>query len=154
LVKRKGIKGFIINPWNWIEHNRPAAMSETEYISECLSKIVRFAKRWQVHVFLIAHTTKISKGKDSKKYEIPNLYSISGSAHFFNKTHNGITIYRDYQTGQVDVYVQKVKQSWLGKIGFCSFSYDTFTRQYKSLDTPKDGNWKRVDYDGDQPYKN
>jgi twinkle protein len=44
-----------------------------------------------VHFFLVAHTTKILKGKDGK-YEVPNLYSISGSANFFNKTHNGITI--------------------------------------------------------------
>ena len=132
MVKRYGIKGFCLNPWNWVENNRPTHLSETEYVSQCLTKIVSFSKKFQVHFFLIAHTTKIGKGKDGK-YEIPNLYSISGSANFFNKTHNGITIYRNYDTNNVDVYVQKVKQSWLGKLGFCSFSYDTFLRQYKSL---------------------
>ena len=130
LVRRRGIKGFYINPWNWIEHKRTGTLSETEYISECLSKLIRFGKKYGVHVLLLAHTTKMQKDKVTKKYEVPTLYSISGSAHFFNKTHNGITVYRDYDTGQVDVYIQKVKQSWLGKIGFCSFNYDTFTRQY------------------------
>lgn len=132
MVKRYGIKGLRINPWNWLEHFRPSGVSETEYISQELTKIVSFAKKYQVHVILIAHPTKIQKGKDGR-YEIPTLYSISGSANFFNKTHNGITIYRDYNTNNVDVYIQKVKQSWLGKIGFCSFSYNTFTRQYNPL---------------------
>lgn len=131
LVKKKGIKGLYINPWNWIEHKRHEGSSETEYVSEVLSKVIRFAKKRGVHVFLLAHTTKMQKDKVTKKYEVPTLYSISGSAHFYNKTHNGITIYRDFETGLVDVYVQKVKQSWLGQIGFSSYSYDTMTRQYR-----------------------
>ena len=132
LVRRRGIKGLYINPWNWIEHKRDGKLSETEYISECLSKIIRFGKKHKVHTFLLAHTTKMQKDKATRKYEVPSLYSISGSAHFFNKTHNGITVYRDFETGQVDIYVQKVKQSWLGKVGFCSFGYDTMKRQYTS----------------------
>ena len=131
MVKRYGIKGFCLNPWNWIDHYREAFMSETEYISSALTKIISFAKKYQIHVFLIAHTTKILKDKATGKYEVPTLYSISGSANFFNKTHNGFTIYRDFENNTVDVYVQKVKQSWLGKTGFCSFTYDTMTRQYK-----------------------
>lgn len=135
LVKRHGIRGLYINPWNWIEHNRPNGMSETEYVSLVLSKVIRFAKRWGVHVFLIAHTTKIQKDKQTGKYEVPTLYNISGSANFFNKTHNGVTVYRDYQTNITDVYVQKVKQSWLGQIGFSSYQYNTFTRQYQFLNS-------------------
>jgi twinkle protein len=130
LVKRKGIKGLYINPWNWIEHNRAQGVTETEYVSLVLTKIIKFARRYSVHVFLLAHTTKMMKNTKTGKYDIPTLYSISGSANFFNKTHNGITIYRDYAADSVDVYVQKVKQSWLGKIGFTSFRFDTMTRQY------------------------
>ncbi len=133
MVQRYGIKGFCLNPWNWIDHYRAEYMSETEYISAMLTKIITFSKKYQVHFFLVAHTTKIQKDKNTGKYEVPTLYSISGSANFFNKTHNGITVYRDYNTNNVDVYVQKVKQSWLGKMGFCSFSYDTFIRQYIPL---------------------
>jgi twinkle protein len=131
MVKRFGIKGFCLSPWNWVDHLRMEYMSETEYVSQCLTKIVRFAKKFNVAFFLIAHTTKMQKDKQTGKYEVPTLYSISGSAHFFNKTHNGITIYRDYTKNSVDVYVQKVKQSWQGELGFCSFNYNTFTRQYE-----------------------
>lgn len=133
MVKRYGIKGFRINPWNWLEHFREPGISETEYVSQALTKIVSFAKKYQVHVFLVAHPTKIQKGKDGK-YEVPTLYSISGSANFFNKTHNGITVYRNVDNNNVDVYVQKVKQSWLGKIGHVGFFYNTYTRQYGLMD--------------------
>lgn len=133
MVKRYGINGFCLNPWNWVDHLRKEYMSETEYVSQCLTKIVRFSKKYNVAFFLIAHTTKMQKDKGTGKYEVPTLYSINGSANFFNKTHNGITIYRDYATNCVDVHVQKVKQSWLGKLGNCSFNYDTYTRQYQAI---------------------
>lgn len=130
LVSRFGIKALYTNPWNWIEHSRPAWISETEYVSLVYSKIIMFARRYGVHVFIIAHTTKMVKDKRTGKYEVPTLYSISGSANFYNKTHNGVTVYRDFESGLVDVYVQKVKQSWLGKTGFSIFTYNDQTRQY------------------------
>lgn len=131
LVRRHGINALRLNPWNWIDANRPGSMSETEWTSVVLSKIIRFARRCGVHVFLIAHTTKMQKDKESKKYMVPNLYDISGSAHFYNKSHNGITVYSDGE--MVDVYVQKVKQSWLGQKGFSTYRYNTMTRQYSFL---------------------
>lgn len=151
LVKRFGIKGFYLNPWNWIEHNRPSFQSETEYVSVALSKIIRFAKKFHVHVILLVHTTKMVKDKATGKYEVPTLYSIAGSANFFNKTHNGICVYRDYSLNIVDVYVQKVKQSWLGQIGFSSYEFDTMKRQYSLINCnvqnekqPAEGNWRPV----------
>lgn len=149
-------------------------MSETEYVSSALGNIIKWARKYQVHVLLLAHTTKIGKDKDGK-YMIPTLYSISGSANFFNKPHNGICIYRDYQKNITDVYVQKVKQSWYGQIGFSSYRFDVLTRQYEFLscsvdEKPKDstaiplfaegnGSWKPlkmnmpdVDFTKDQPF--
>lgn len=154
LVLRNGIKGLYLNPWNWLEHNRPANMTETEYISVSLSKIIRWSRKYQVHVLLLAHTTKIGKDKEGK-YFIPTLYNINGSANFFNKTHNGFCVYRDYEKNITDVYVQKVKQSWYGQIGFASYRFDTMTRQYEFLSSsvaslekapelPLGGNWKSI----------
>lgn len=133
LVKKHGINAIRFNPWNWIDANRPAGVSETEWVSLVLSKFIRFARMYGVHVFLIAHTTKLQKEKDTKKHPVPTLYDISGSAHFYNKAHNGITVYRDEDI--VDVYVQKVKQSWLGQKGVISYRYNTLTRQYSFLES-------------------
>lgn len=134
LVSTFGIRGLYLNPWNWIEQTRQAHISETEHISQSLSKIIKWARRYSVHVILLAHTVKIGKDKDGK-FIIPNLYSISGSANFYNKTHNGITVYRDFTTGITDIYVQKVKQSWYGQTGFVSYKFDTQTRQYEFVGT-------------------
>lgn len=133
LVVRTGVKGIIIDPWNYIEHKIPDSQTETQYISECLTLIKEFCMRNDVHLFLIAHPKKLVKDQRTKQYPVPTMYDISGSAHFFNKTDNGISVHRDFNTNVVDVYVQKIRFSWLGKIGFTTFSFNTFTRQYLQL---------------------
>lgn len=135
LVLRKGIKGLLIDPWNYIEHKIPKGQNETQYVSDCLSKIKAFALTHNIHIIIVAHPTKMPKVNG--KYEVPTLYHISGSAHFFNKTDNGITVNRNYDNNTVDVYIQKVRYSWLGKIGVCSFIYDIETRQYQAINIPK-----------------
>ena len=62
--------------------------------------------------------------------EVPNLYSISGGANFYNQMDNGIVINRDRQTGVVDVLIGKIRFSEQGKEGFVSYTFNTFTRQY------------------------
>lgn len=153
LVKRKGIKGLIINPWNCLEHKVPYGHSETQYISEEITRLINFLVKYGVHGFLIAHPTKMQKNMKTKKYEVPTLYNISGSAHFYNKTHNGISVYRNFDDNTVEIYVQKVKWAWLGQTGWSSYSFNTETRQYSFLEsslkkrTPEElgtGNWKSV----------
>lgn len=134
LVLRKGIKGLLIDPWNYIEHKVPNGYTETQYISDVLSKIRMSARKLGIHIFLIAHPTKLQKDKATGKYEVPTMYSISGSANFFNKTDNGLTIYRDFETNVVTAYVQKIRWWWIGKIGFTSFSFNTLSRQYEAID--------------------
>lgn len=131
MVKRFGIKGLLLDPWNYIEHQMPAGKSETQYVSEALTKIHMFSVLNGVHTILVAHPTKLKK--ENGKYEVPTLYHISGSAHFFNKTDNGMSVYRDFESNIVTVYVQKVRFDWIGKIGFASFNYNPDTRQYSSL---------------------
>ena len=128
LVLRRGVKGLIIDPWNYVEQRRDMQQTETEYISESITKIKRFLRRYSAHGFLIAHPTKLKK--ENGRYEVPTLYSISGSAHFFNKTDNGMTVYRNFDTNVVEIYVQKVKNYWSGKLGVVTFDYNLETRQY------------------------
>ena len=138
LVRKKGIKGFVIDAWNKLDHKYTT--NETKYISEQLDKIVRFCELNKVHCFLVAHPTKIRKDEKSGLYEIPNLYSISGSANFYNKTANGITVYRNYKEYTTEVYIQKVKFKHWGETGCVHLAWDkTNGRYYKG--TPNYDSW-------------
>jgi twinkle protein len=131
LVARKGINGLLIDPWNYIEHKIPNGQTETQYISEALTKIKVAAMKLGIHIFIIAHPAKLQK--IGNVYEIPTLYSISGSAHFYNKTDNGFTVYRDNENNNVQIHIQKVRFSWNGKIGGIKYFYNTYTRQYEYI---------------------
>lgn len=122
LILRKGIDYFVIDAWNKLEHKFSG--DEHKYIGECLDKLSVFCELNKVHLFLVAHPRKMLKQFKSKKYEVPTLYDISGSANFFNKSDNGICVYRDYEEDISYWYVQKVKFSHWGSTGYCEFKYD------------------------------
>lgn len=144
LVLRKGIKGLIIDPWNRIETQLPANYNEGKFISEQLLKIIKFARANQVHIFLVAHPTKMPKViGGAGNYTVPNLYSISGSAHFFNMTQNGFTVFRNYETGKTEIYIQKVKWEHLGKIGMIEYVYNEENSRFVSDGIEADNNWIR-----------
>ncbi len=130
LVKRKGIKAFIIDPWNCIEHKRPATMNETEYVSFVYGKFQAFAENTNLHLFVVAHPVKPQKDKKTGEYPVPTLYMINGSSHFYNKTFNGLSVYRDYQTNDIEVHVQKVKFKFVGKVGMVEFKYEWTNGRY------------------------
>lgn len=132
LVRAHGIKMLLIDPYNCIENNKPDRLSETEYILTVLRKIESFAKEFQIHIILVAHPTKLYKDKNTGKYPPPTLYDISGSAHFYNKTDNGFSVYRDMETNLVTVYIQKVRFFNDGKKGQASFVFDPFTQRYRA----------------------
>jgi twinkle protein len=130
-VTRYGIKGLVLDPWNELDHARPAGQTETEYISDCLTKIRRFARTYRIHVWLIAHPTKLQRGKDGK-YPVPSPYDISGSAHFRNKADNCLTVWRDLldEDRDVEIHVQKVRFREVGKVGMLKIRYDIATGRY------------------------
>lgn len=131
LVLRYGIKAFIIDPWNYIEHNIPKGYTETQYISEALTKVSRFCKLYKVHGIVVAHPVKIRKNETTGKYNIATLYDISGSANFFNKADNGLSVYRHFDTGVVEVYIQKVRHKYIGKLGYVIFKWNFFNGRYE-----------------------
>lgn len=155
-----GINGFVINPWACLSIEKKNG-NATEDIREELTKITNFAIIHDCHMFVVAHPAKMKR--DNGKPDIPTMYDISGSAHFFNLTHNGISIYRDMEAKQTRVIVQKVKHEWLGSKGEVSFVYDGETRQYvyaghdvfdggynqQKEDELPGGNWKPINNDID-----
>ena len=140
LVRMFGIKGLMIDPWNTIEHQFAQGETETNYVSKVLSKIIAFAEDYNVHVFMVAHPTKgvTVNGVD----RVASLNDISGSGNFFNKTHNGISVFREKDTDKnpeniVEVHIQKIKFKFVGSLGKCFLKYDRITGRYTHFpDTP------------------
>lgn len=128
LVRRKGIKCLVIDPYNRIESEQ-GTRSETLYISQLLDKLTNFANMNDVLVILMAHPTKMPKNKEGV-IEAPTLYDISGSANFFNKADFGIVVHRDRLNGNVQVIVSKVKFRHLGECGMALFRYNINNGRY------------------------
>lgn len=131
LVRRKGIRGLVIDPWNELEHQRPDGMSETEFVSACLKKVRQFARKHQIHIWIVAHPAKMYRDKDGK-YPVPTLYDVSGSAHFRNKADNGLVVWRNLTepNDPVEVHVQKIRFREVGKLGVVKFKYDPVVADY------------------------
>ncbi len=128
LVRRRGIKALVIDPYNRLE-NEQGGRSETQYISELLDKLTNFAQRNDLLIILMAHPTKQPKNKDGV-IEAPTLYDISGSANFFNKADFGIVVHRNRLDNTVEVHIQKVKFRHLGECGTALFKYNLNNGRY------------------------
>lgn len=133
-VLRQGIRGLILDPWSEIEHSRPAGQTETEYVSHMLTLIRRFARLHGVHVWVVAHPSKLLKSKDGR-YDPPTPYQISGSAHFYNKADNCVTVWRDRTADhhRVEIHVSKIRSREIGRTGMVELAYDPLCRRYADL---------------------
>lgn len=87
-------KIFVIDPWNEMDHDRNRDETLTEYVGRAIRALRRFAKRFNVHVMVVAHPTKMRKNEDGN-YSIPTLYDVSDSSHWYNKADAGLVIHRD-----------------------------------------------------------
>jgi len=130
-IKKYGVNGIIIDPYNKIEHQYDRNTTETNYISRLLDKLTIFAKENDILLFLVAHPKKMAK--INGVYEVPSLYDINGSANFYNKTDFGVTVYRNFDTGIVDIYIQKAKFKHLGTVGYVSQRYNVNNGRYSDM---------------------
>lgn len=138
LVFTHGIKGLTIDPWNTIHHNFEG-MTETQYIERALNKITSFKQVYDLCVIVVAHPTKIKKDKFGQ-HEVPSLYDVSSSSHFFNKCDVGITIYRDFEVNQTIAYIQKMKYRNIGMFGRTEFNYNLANNRYHPVNTTFNNN--------------
>jgi len=132
LILTKGIRGLVIDPWNEIEHDRDDRQTETEYISMSLKRIRQFARRYGIHIWVVAHPAKMYRDKQGK-IPVPTPYDISGSARWRDKSDNCVTIWRDLSDNDniiVQIHVQKVRFRQDGRIGVGELSYNWLVGTY------------------------
>lgn len=120
LVRSKGIKSLIIDPYNNVAHKVMKGEREDLYISRFMSELKRFAVDNDVSVHLVAHQITPRKD-DSGRYPKPDVNSIKGGSEFANKADNVLFVWRperaiDFQNKSVIFGSQKIKKQKL--VGF------------------------------------
>ena len=116
LVKRKGIKCLVIDPFNKVRDVDAKTEDVNRYTMEYLQKIEIFAKKYDVLVFIVAHPTKMYKGSDGK-IEEPTMYNIKGGGEWYDASYHGLLVHRNYEEKTVKAKVLKVKFQNLGENG-------------------------------------
>ena len=154
-VLRYGIRGLLIDPYNELDHRRPNNVSETEYVSQMLTRIKRFASHYDVHVWFVAHPRQMQQWRGGA----PGLYDISGSAHFVNKCDNGIVVHRvrddPERMAEVRIIMQKVRNKVSGRIGEAVLKYDRASGRDLDIGVPnKDSLQFQPEEGAGQPMQN
>ena len=114
LVKRKGIKCLVIDPYNKVKMKGAGDLSITDATMEYLAKIEAFAKKYDVLVVIVAHPTKMYK-KDDGTIDEPTMYNIKGGGEWYDASYHGLLVHRNYTNNTVKVKVLKVKFQNLGE---------------------------------------
>jgi twinkle protein len=128
-ISQMGIKGMVIDPYNYIEHVKKDT-TETEAISNILTQVQKFCKSTNTHIWFVAHPSKINRtGVEQPR---PDGMSISGSMAWWAKTDNGITIHR--RDGYVEMAVWKCRYRWVGTQGETTLLYDKASGSYREND--------------------
>ena len=142
LIRQRGVDCIVFDPFNYIENDfKDEIMNEK--IGKMLVKLKKFALTNDVLIILIAHPRKMGKNSQTNEYDVPRLYDISGSHHFFNVCDNGFVVHRQYQTGLVEIHVQKIKHYFMGKVGNVTMDFDLPSGRYKE----QTENWtNEIDY--------
>jgi len=130
-VARMGIRGMVIDPYNYIDMKNRGD-SETGAISDMLTRVQAFAKAFGVHVWFVAHPSKVSRtGSDLPR---PDGMSIAGSMAWWAKADCGLTVHRA-DIG-VEIAVWKCRYRWVGTQGEALLGYDKTTGTYnENVDT-------------------
>ena len=123
-VMRLGIRGLVIDPYNYIEQT---GTEEHNSISTMLTKITSFAKAHGIHVWFIAHPQKMYPREDGS-YAVPKGMNISGSAAWFAKADLGITVHRGEDS--VEIHCWKSRFKWVGQQGVAHLRYDILNGRY------------------------
>ena len=117
LVKTKGIRSLIIDPYNTIQHRMRSGEREDLYISRFMSELKRFALDQNISVNLVAH--QVTPMKDNEgRYIKPDVNKIKGGGTFADKADNVMFVWRperalDYSSTLVTFGSQKIKKQKL-----------------------------------------
>ena len=133
-IRRYNIGCVIIDPLNKLTFNKSSNF--TEDIGELLTKLIIFAKRNNVLMFLVAHPTKPADGQRKLGAQsTPSGFDIAGSANFLNMSDVIMTVHRKQdefgnKSQSVRILISKVRDTDFGHEGSCYFVYNPSSGRY------------------------
>jgi len=113
LVKRKGIRVLVLDPFNKIPMKGINRERTNEYTTAYLNKIDAWGKKNDCIVIPVAHPVKM-KAQGTNKMPEPSFYDIKGGGEWYDMSPHGLSVYRDFELSLVKIKVMKVKFSNLG----------------------------------------
>ena len=132
-VRRFGLRGIVIDPYNMIDSKRDGNKREDEHIRDLISECKSFCRAHDVAMWMVAHPNKLRKEPNELAYQAPSLYDVSGSAHWYNMCDVGLVVHRDFETELTRVITRKIREQGVyGQIGEAFFQYDTTKKVYRS----------------------
>ena len=132
LIRKKGIKALVIDPFNSLTDKEKKWQKQDEYISEFLQKLRWFARKYNIAVFLVMHPTKQVK-QENGLYPVCDLYSCKGASEIFDKADIGLTVWRNELDEYAELHVTKIKFRHLGEKGHTAFKFNKNNGRYVSI---------------------
>jgi len=136
LIRKYGVRGCLIDPYNQIEHLMEKGQREDLYISKFMTQLKRFSVINNISMNLVAHQTTPIIVRGETNYPRPDQYKIKGGGTFTDKADNVILVHRPNRRSNptdrtVRVYVEKIKkQRLVGLPGEFDLFYSRSKNQY------------------------
>lgn len=121
---------LVIDPWNELNHQAQAKRDD-QYISDCMARLTKFSKKYDIVPIVVIHPNSIEKNKDGS-YPIPHLRNCNGGQMWWNKAHIGVCVHRkDFNVQGAHVYIQKAKTTEIGYQGAVFLDYELGSGRFK-----------------------
>lgn len=138
VIMNTGIDIVVIDPFNKLEFSRTKDQSGD--IGEVLNKLIAFAHKNKILMFLVAHPTKPSS--DKRKIggqDIPSGFDVAGSANFQNMSDAVISVHRKQdEYGQKSTATRVTVSKWRfgerGHEGSVFFQFSPHTARFERIE--------------------
>lgn len=137
LIKKKGIKVLVIDPFNALTDKERKNQKQDEYISEFLQKLRWFGRKYDIAIFIVMHPTKLQK-LENGQYPVCDLYNCKGASEINDKADVGITVWRNKEEDYAELHVTKMKFRNLGKNGHATFKFNINNGRYVEIGYAED----------------
>lgn len=135
---RRPLNSFVIDPWTEVEVNRRPGEREDEYIRREVTRIRQFARRHDLHAFLVVHPKNIEPDRLGI-YPIPRASDLHGGSVWRKQADALVVVWRDEagisRSPEItDVVVQKIRrQPADGHLGRTELHFDVHTNRYRQM---------------------